>query len=72
MMSTQPWEPRVSRLEAAYEQVDRRLGSIETSVESLRQHIDARFASGDAQFRWMICMIFTGWLTTILALFFHR
>lgn len=65
MMSTQPWEPRVSRLEGAYEQVDRRLGSIETSVESLRQHVDA-------QFRWVIGMIFTGWVTTILAIFFHR
>ncbi len=36
-------EERVSRLEGAYEQVDRRLGDLTAAVEGLRTEMNARF-----------------------------
>ena len=36
-------EQRVSRLEGAYEQVDRRLDSVERALESLRAEMNGRF-----------------------------
>ncbi len=36
-------EERVSRLEGAYEQVDRRLGDLTAAVEGLRSEMNARF-----------------------------
>lgn len=39
-MTAQPWEPRVARLEGAYEQVDRRLESIDRRLETLDRKID--------------------------------
>jgi uncharacterized protein YlxW (UPF0749 family) len=36
-------EQRVSRLEGAYEQVDRRLDSVERALESLRAEMNSRF-----------------------------
>ena len=36
-------EERVSRLEGAYEQVDRRLGDLTAAVEGLRSEMNAKF-----------------------------
>ena len=36
-------EERVSRLEGAYEQVDRRLGELTEAVNALRSDMDAKF-----------------------------
>lgn len=38
-------EERVSRLEGAYEQVDRRLGDLNTSMEALRLDVNERLGN---------------------------
>ncbi len=40
-MTAQPWDPRLARLEGAYEQVDRRLTAIDARLETLDRKIDA-------------------------------
>jgi flagellar capping protein FliD len=58
MMSTQPWEPRVSRLEGAFEQIggrladlqitlDSRLGAMDKRIDAMDRHIDERFGAMD-------------------------
>ncbi len=51
-MSAQAWEPRLSRLEGAFEQVGERLGSmdrhldrVESKVERLESTLDGNFKS---------------------------
>ena len=49
-MTTNPTEERVSRLEGAYEQVDRRLGSIDERLAAMDARIETRFSSIEARF----------------------
>lgn len=76
-------ETRVSRLEGAYEQVadrlnamDRRLDSMDRHIADLRQETHQGFAAVDRRieqrFAWMMGGIATSWVTTMLAIFFHR
>ena len=46
-MSAQPWEQRVAHLEGAYEQVDRRLGTIDARLETADSKADTRFDALD-------------------------
>ena len=48
-MTAQPWEPRVSRLEGAFEQSGDRLNSIDLRLAQ----IDARFAQMEGRFAQM-------------------
>lgn len=41
MMSFQPWEPRVSRLEGAFEQFPERLNDLRGEVNALRGEVNA-------------------------------
>ncbi len=52
-------EERVSRLEGAYEQVDRRLGDLTASMERLEARLDAMGARLDAKFNTLIGVIAT-------------
>ena len=74
-----PLEVRMGRLEGAYEQITKRLDSIDARLE----HFDAKFDGIDGKFdglrselttnfRWITGMIFGTWVTTILTIFFHR
>jgi tetrahydromethanopterin S-methyltransferase subunit G len=75
-MTAQPWEPRVARLEGAYEQVDRRLESIDRRLESLDGKIDG--LRGDLTKKidvstWQTTsLIFGAWVTIMLAILFHK
>ncbi len=64
-MTAQPWEPRVARLEGAYEQVDKRLDSIDRRLETLDRKLDG--------LTWrMTSLILGSWATLMLAVFFHK
>lgn len=75
-VSAQPMESRMSRLEGAYEQVDRRLDSMDHRFESLQHemHEGFRLLDGkiDQRFMWTMGGIATSWATTMLAIVFHH
>ncbi len=50
-------EARVSRLEGAYEQVDRRLGDLTAAVEGVRVEMSARFETIEARLNALIAVI---------------
>ncbi|MBI2822025.1 MAG: hypothetical protein HYX74_07350 [Acidobacteria bacterium] len=77
---------RMAHLEGVYEQVDRRLGVIETTLVQLRSDLNASngqlraginqlrselMARIDSQFHWLLGTIFTSWVTLLLAIFFR-
>ena len=74
---------RIAHLEGAYEQVDKRLGAVESILSQLRSEInqlrtelmariDAQTGRMDSQFHWLLGMIFTSWITLLLAIFFRH
>ena len=74
-----PLEVRMGRLEGAYEQISKRLDSIDARLDRFDAKLDGIDGRFDAlrsemitQFRWLVGMIFGTWMTTILAIFFHR
>jgi hypothetical protein len=78
-MTTQPWEPRVARLEGAYEQVDKRLESLDRNLEAFRGDAGRRFDAVDRKIdglQWrMTSLILGSWVTLMLAMlavFFHK
>jgi len=85
-VSAQPLEIRMAHLEGAYEQISHRLGSIEQRLGSIELkfearfaqvdgrfgQMDARFAQIDQKFMWLFGLIGSSWITTILAVLYHR
>ena len=74
-----PLEVRMGRLEGAYEQISKRLDSIDARLDRFDAKLDGIDGRFDAlrsemitQFRWITGMIIGTWITTILAIFFHR
>lgn len=77
-------EIRIAHLEGAYEQVDKRLGGVESALIQLRTELTARIDSRidslesrltgrmDGQFHWLIGITFTSWITLLLAIFFRH
>jgi hypothetical protein len=72
-------EQRIARLEGSYEQIRDRLNSIDsrlTSIDGRFGQIDARFAHFeqrlDSRFAWLLGIVVTSWVTTILTILFHR
>jgi tetrahydromethanopterin S-methyltransferase subunit G len=64
-MTWQPLEPRIARLEGAYEQVDKRLDSIDRRLETLDRKLDG--------LSWRMTSLLLGsWVTLMLAVFFHK
>lgn len=68
-MTAQPWEPRIARLEGAYEQVDKRLDNIDRRLETLDRKIDG--VRDLLQWR-MTSLILGSWITLMLAIFLHK
>ena len=64
-MSVQPWEPRVSRLEGAFEQIGDRLNGIERRLDRVEGTIESRFG-------WMMGTLIATWITTMLTVLFHH
>ena len=59
-MTTTAMEERVSRLEGAYEQVDRRLGDLTDSITRLEAQFDGFRSEINAKFNTLIIVMATG------------
>ncbi len=55
-------EVRIAHLEGAYEQIDRRLGSLERKVDEMRSELLARM---DRQFFWILGLLLVSILLPI-------
>jgi tetrahydromethanopterin S-methyltransferase subunit G len=86
-MGADALEIRIARLEGAYEQIDKRLGSVEARMASLERKVDEGFArlrqdltqaidrvgqKLDATFRWVIGIVLINWITLMLAILLRR
>ncbi len=82
-MSAQPLDARLAHLEGAFLQVDRRLDSLERRLESFERATDSRFNQIDSRFNqmesrfesrfnWLIGIVVTSWISTIVTVLFHR
>lgn len=64
-MTADALEVRIAHLEGAYEQIDKRLGSLESAFAQLRAEIHATS-------RWLTGLILVNWISIMLAVFLHR
>jgi tetrahydromethanopterin S-methyltransferase subunit G len=64
-MSAQPLDVRMARLEGAFEQVDKRLESIDRRLDRLADLFESRFT-------WLTGIVVGTWITTTLAIIFHK
>lgn len=78
-MTAPPWEARIAHLEGTSAQIADRLNSIDgrfAQIDGRFAQIDARFGEIEnrtqQQFLWVIGSIFGTWITTLLAMLFHR
>jgi uncharacterized coiled-coil protein SlyX len=66
-------EERVSKIEGILEQMDKRLGSIETLYNKLDSKIDSIYEKLDSRIavsnRWMIGLMLGSWITLMTAIF---
>lgn len=77
MTVTDALEVRIAHLEGAYEQIDKRLGSVESAVVGLRSEIKQEMgqlrsdltARMDSQFHWLLGTLLSTWVTLFLAIF---
>ena len=61
-------EQRVSRLEGAYEQVDRRLDSMEQAIGGLRAYMNGIRVEINSRFNTLYVLIGASWVTLIGAM----
>lgn len=71
-MAASPLEVRIAHLEGAYEQVDKRLGTIEGDIRGLRGEIQEMGRKLDSNFRWVIGIVLVNWVTLMLAIFWRQ
>jgi hypothetical protein len=75
-MALDALDVRMARLEGAYEQIDKRLGTLHGDVLALVQRLERlehRLEQKlDANFRWMIGVILANWTTLMLAILMRR
>ena len=86
-MTVDAFAVRMVRLEGAYEQIDKRLGSLEGRMASLERKVDETLArlrqdltqaidrvgqKLDATFRWVIGIVLVNSITLMLAIFLRR
>ena len=61
-------EERISRLEGAYEQVDRRLNDMSQAIISLRSEMNSRFNEVNSRINNLYVLFFGGWVTIMVAI----
>ena len=61
-------EERISRLEGAYEQVDRRLNDMSQAIISLRSGMNSRFNEVNSRINNLYVLFFGGWVTIMVAI----
>lgn len=79
-MAADALEIRIAHLEGAYEQIDKRLGNVETALQSMHAGLRAELSSKidrldqkfDTGFRWIIGVILVNWITVMLAIMGRR
>ena len=75
-MSAETLEARLAHLEGAFLQMDRRIESLERTVDARFSQIDSRFTQletrFETRFNWVIGLIVTSWISTIVTILFHR
>jgi hypothetical protein len=75
-MAADTLDVRIAHLEGAYEQIDKRLGSVEGRIASLEHKVDAGFAQLRAELgttsRWVVGIVLVNWVTLMLAILLHR
>jgi hypothetical protein len=64
-VSAQPFEARLAHLEGAFLQVDRRLESLERTMES-------RFSIVDQRFNWLTGIVVASWISTVVTVLFRH
>lgn len=77
-MPTQELEGRVAKLEGISEQISQRLNHLETIVESMRKDLNSKMdslrtellARIDTNFKWILGIMISMWVTIILAVIF--
>lgn len=67
-MSAQPLEARLAHVEGAFVQVGERLNSIDRRLDTLEHTMESRFSQVDARFNWLTGMVLGTWITTILTI----
>ena len=71
-MAADALEVRMARLEGAYEQIDKRLGSVEGQIRDLRAEMHALRTEIRGQFQWLVgLLIFAIFAPIALRLFGH-
>ena len=60
---------RIAHLEGAYEQIDRRLGTVEAGLVQVRQEISHLRQETREQFRWLLGFQMLSWISILGALF---
>lgn len=68
----QHMEARLGSLEGAFTQVADRLNGIDMRLNSIDARIDVMRRDFDQRFTWVIGIVVTSWVTTVLAIFFHH
>jgi tetrahydromethanopterin S-methyltransferase subunit G len=82
-MHAHPLDARIARLEGSFDQVNERLGSIDRRLDSFEHAVALRFDRSeqltnlrfdqiDRRFNWLTGIVVGTWITTILAVLFHR
>jgi hypothetical protein len=82
-MSAQPLDVRIAHLEGAYEQLDKRLGDLTSTIDGRFAQVDSRFGQVESRLdslgqkvdglQWrMTSLIVVTWITTILAVLLHH
>ena len=61
-------EERISRLEGAYEQVDRRLDSIDSRLSDLNQSISELRAETNSRFNTLLTVVIGSWITLVVGI----
>lgn len=60
-MAAEPIEVRMARLEGAYEQIDRRLGNVESALQAVRAELHQEISSlrreSRQQFFWLLVVL---------------
>ena len=59
-------EERMAKIEGILEQVDKRIGSMENRLNRLEDRLNRLETRLQAQFRWMLGILITMWVTIIL------
>ena len=62
----------MARVEGAFEQVTERLNSMDRRLDRIETTMESRFGLVDQRLNWVIGIVVSTWITTVLTVLFHR